>query len=679
MWPVRSEEARGFRFLVGFPLGILLFVSTVHAGSEFTYQGQLQFEGQPVDGTCSFEFSLWNAVSGGTQQGSTLNRSDVTVTDGLFTVQLDFGGAALGSGNRWLQTAVGCTGLSGLVPLSRQPLTAAPYAYLADTVIADAVGTSQIASDAVTTVKIADGTITATDVDTSSVQRRVTGFCAADMAMTYIDEDGTIGCTPTGVLHLPYTDSVGESGAVLSLSNSGSGAGIQGVSASNIGIWGRSGAGSGLAVLTPPGVYGDASASPGVQGTSNSAAGVLGHSVSNSGVGGISTSGDGVLGGSNSGSGVSGNSSSGPGVKGTSVTGRGVEGESFGGNGTGVYGKASPAGDGQNARGVYGESADGRGVSGFSQNSYGVYGSSEDSSTHIDDPFDVPRAGVTGVSSAGNGIGIRGMGDGSQAIAVLGTMSGGGNAVGGIAEGDSGIGVAGTATGASGKGVYGFGTRGVDGYSNQAGATVDGGVVGTSEANNGIGVRGVANTGTQAWAVNGESTNGWAGYFQGKVRVTGDLMVDGLLSKGGGSFKIDHPLDPENKYLSHSFVESPEMKNVYDGIVTLDVDGEALVELPDWFEALNRDFRYQLTCVGGFAPVYIAEEIDGNQFRIAGGDPGLKVSWQVTGIRHDAFAKAHPIIVAEEKPPEEQELYLHPVELGQPASLSVSKIKEAGR
>ncbi len=146
--------------------------------------------------------------------------------------------------------------------------------------------------------------------------------------------------------------------------------------------------------------------------------------------------------------------------------------------------------------------------------------------------------------------------------------------------------------------------------------------------------------------------------------ITGNLSVSGTVSKGGGSFKIDHPLDPENKYLYHSFVESPEMKNVYDGVAALDTRGEAMVDLPVWFEALNRDFRYQLTCIGGFAPVYIAEEIHGNRFRISGGRPGMKVSWQVTGIRRDAYARAHPIQVEEAKPEAERGTYLHPEAFG---------------
>ncbi|PKO17907.1 MAG: hypothetical protein CVU38_21650 [Chloroflexi bacterium HGW-Chloroflexi-1] len=91
------------------------------------------------------------------------------------------------------------------------------------------------------------------------------------------------------------------------------------------------------------------------------------------------------------------------------------------------------------------------------------------------------------------------------------------------------------------------------------------------------------------------------------------------------------------------------MKNIYDGMATLDANGEAVVNLPAWFGALNRDFRYQLTCIGGFAPVYIAEEIQDNQFKIAGGKPDMKVSWQVTGIRQDAYAEQHRIPVEEDK------------------------------
>ena len=92
--------------------------------------------------------------------------------------------------------------------------------------------------------------------------------------------------------------------------------------------------------------------------------------------------------------------------------------------------------------------------------------------------------------------------------------------------------------------------------------------------------------------------------LDGKVKITGNL------EKAGGSFKIDHPLNPANKYLCHSFVESPDMKNVYDGVVVLDNKGKAEIELPDWFGIANKDFRYQLTAIGAPGPnLYIAEEI----------------------------------------------------------------------
>ena len=146
----------------------------------------------------------------------------------------------------------------------------------------------------------------------------------------------------------------------------------------------------------------------------------------------------------------------------------------------------------------------------------------------------------------------------------------------------------------------------------------------------------------------------------------GDVNINGALSKGGGSFKIGDPLDPANKYLYHSFVESPDMMNVYNGNVVLDASGEAVVDFPEWFGVLNRDFRYQLTCIGGFAPVYVAEEISSNRFKIAGGRPGLKVSWQVTGIRQDAWANAHRIPVEEEKEPRLRGYYIHPELYGAP-------------
>lgn len=171
------------------------------------------------------------------------------------------------------------------------------------------------------------------------------------------------------------------------------------------------------------------------------------------------------------------------------------------------------------------------------------------------------------------------------------------------------------------------------------------------------GVYGRTNGASNSYGVYGSAGNGsgnFAGYF------AGDVNVVGTISKSGGGFKIDHPLDPANKYLHHSFVESPDMMNVYNGNVTLDGNGEAVVELPEWFEALNRDFRYQLTAIGAPAPgLYIAEEVSGNQFKIGGGPAAVRVSWQVTGIRKDPFAEANRIPVEEPKSGNEKGTVLH--------------------
>lgn len=171
--------------------------------------------------------------------------------------------------------------------------------------------------------------------------------------------------------------------------------------------------------------------------------------------------------------------------------------------------------------------------------------------------------------------------------------------------------------------------------------------------------------GSARYGVYGRSATGDAGHFDGDVEIAGEL------TKSSGAFKIDHPLDPSNKYLYHSFVESPDMMNIYNGIVTLDSLGQAVVALPPYFEALNMDFRYQLTCIGEYAPVYVAEEISNNRFKVAGGKPGLRVSWQVTGIRKDPFAQAHRIQPEVEKKGEEKGRYLHPNEYGLPETLGL--------
>ena len=183
------------------------------------------------------------------------------------------------------------------------------------------------------------------------------------------------------------------------------------------------------------------------------------------------------------------------------------------------------------------------------------------------------------------------------------------------------------------------------------------GVYGSSSANQGYGLYGIA-SGSAGIGVYAQG-NQYGGYFSGNVHVTGTL------SKSGGAFKIDHPLDPANKYLYHSFVESPDMMNIYNGNVTTDSNGDATITLPDYFEALNRDFRYQLTVIGQFAQAMVSSEVRNNRFSIKTDKPQIKVSWQVTGIRQDAYANANRIKVEEDKPETERGYYLHPQAFGE--------------
>ena len=278
-------------------------------------------------------------------------------------------------------------------------------------------------------------------------------------------------------------------------------------------------------------------------------------------------------------------------------------------------------------------------------------------------------SGVAGIGgNSVNGFGGRGVTarGGSSVLGGIGieALGGSGNSSGGegvrTTGGDSNL-VGGNgmnATGGSGGvlGGDGINATGGDGYFELSG-TGSGGV--GVKAIGGLGFGAGKSGGTAIYAEGGigvdGAARGLAGLFSGNVQVLGTL------SKAGGSFKIDHPLDPENKYLSHSFVESPDMKNIYDGVVSLDANGEALVEMPEWFSALNRDFRYLLTALGAPMPgLYIAEEIADNRFKISGGVAGMKVSWQVTGVRQDAWANKNRIPLEEVKSEKERGFYLHP-------------------
>ncbi|MGA9527715.1 MAG: DNRLRE domain-containing protein [Terriglobales bacterium] len=166
-------------------------------------------------------------------------------------------------------------------------------------------------------------------------------------------------------------------------------------------------------------------------------------------------------------------------------------------------------------------------------------------------------------------------------------------------------------------------------------------------------------------AAPGSDGANYAGNFTGDINVTGRIFA------GTKDFKIDHPLDPANKYLVHASVESSEMMDIYTGNVITDGQGEARVQLPDWFEALNTDFRYQLTVIGQFAQAIVSSEVKNHEFGIRSSVPNVKVSWQITGVRQDAFAKANPMVVEEEKDARLKGFYIHPELYGAPVEKQI--------
>jgi len=282
----------------------------------------------------------------------------------------------------------------------------------------------------------------------------------------------------------------------------------------------------------------------------------------------------------------------------------------------------------------------------------------------------------TGVFGTG-GIGTGGSAGGRGVFGFGGKSTSGSGGYGVVGEGgesdssSAGAGVLGLGGYPSGTGVFGWGRHG----DNAGGAGVS--ALGGLTILNGQGGPGVKTVGGQGRgtgyaggigiiATGGNGADGAAAGLA--ARFEGDVVVTGNLSKGGGSFKIDHPLDPENKYLSHSFVESPDMMNIYNGNITTDANGDAVVQLPEYFQALNRDFRYQLTVIGTLAQSVVAEKIKDNHFRIKTSVPNVEVSWQVTGVRQDAYANSNRIPVVEDKPEQERGSYLHPKAFNQPAS-----------
>jgi len=329
-------------------------------------------------------------------------------------------------------------------------------------------------------------------------------------------------------------------------------------------------------------------------------------------------------------------------------------------------GTSSGLSPGTRTFGVWGDSKDGFGVIGTSSTLDGEYGES-DQGNGVFGKSNI-GFGVVGISSTGTG--VHGESDKEYGVAGLSNKLGGvygygktGGVAGTCDNANGGIGVFGSIL-KSGNGVVGqssdsYGIYALSNNSYAVGAI--GGIAAVYAHNGALNTSGGAQNDVHL------ATQNDAGEFNGNVSVIGNI------TKSGGGFKINHPADPANKYLCHSFVESSDMKNIYDGVVVLDEKGKAEVQLPEWFGPLNKDFRYQLTAIGSPSPnLYVEEELTkNNRFKVAGGKHSMKVSWQITGIRKDPWANTNRLKVEEEKPSNERDYYLHPELYDKPAETSI--------
>lgn len=663
---MRALRANACRLAFGLLLPVSVAVAQTPLETAFTYQGRLRIGGSPTNGIYDLRFRLYDAMLGGAQLGSAACMDDVAVADGLFTVSLDFGAQFAGQA-RFLEIAVraetglNCGNETGFVTLSpRQPLTATPYALFA--LNADKL----------------DGLDSSAFLQSIPVPLTLTGtnpfshIIRGENAATENNSYGVRG-EATGASGITY--------GVYARSLSTSGRGVYGYASATSGTTygGRfeSASTSGRAV------YGTATAASGFTyggyflSDSTSGTGVYGYASAGSGFagGGVfqsdSADGYGVFVETTATSGATyggyfvNASTSGRAVYGLAVA---TSGATYGGSfqsdstgGIGVYGRAS-AGSGSTVGGRfrsdsvagYGVIADTTATSGTtyggrfesaSTSGRGVYGYASASSG--------TTYGVYGEGNSPTGYAGYFLGSGGDALYVENSASG--RAVRAVSTADTALwalttsgvaGVDGRNAGATGRGVYGYAT---------APTGTNYGVYGRTASSSGYGVYALGNMG----------------------------------ASGTKSFQIDHPDDPENKYLLHYSAESPEVINFYRGTVALNEHGEAVVELPQYFARINKTPSYQLTAVGAPMPnLHVAEKISDDalgagatagpsdaapicSFRIAGGVPGGEVSWRVEAVRNDLRMRLHGAPVEREKVGPERGKYLHPEYYGQPPEMGI--------
>lgn len=270
--------------------------------------------------------------------------------------------------------------------------------------------------------------------------------------------------------------------------------------------------------------------------------------------------------------------------------------------------------------------------------------------------------------------GVHGLAEGTNASGVWGQANRGTDATGVYGASRTGVGVAGFGP----IGAYGEGTVGTVGYS----ATLDGsgvlgiaevdclaGVSGIATAVDGVGVFGRADDGVNAAGIYGESTTGHAGYFEGKVTTTGGIFSPAAFTQ------VDHPADPADRWYRQALMGSFEQVTVLSGNAVTGANGRAVVRVPAIFEQTHEDVRYQLTPIGRSAAPFIARELADGRFTIDAGAEGVRISWQLTGLRADASARSRRLEVESPKRGDERGRYLEPELYGRTTARSIGALR----
>lgn len=382
----------------------------------------------------------------------------------------------------------------------------------------------------------------------------------------------------------------------------------------------------------------------------------------------------------------------------TAATGfvNGLRGDAVSTNGRGVYGTASGS---QSSAGYFENTGNGTGLT-VTARYNGIRAEAEQSGSSAMAIFgkssstsvDFPGYGVVGESNNERGSGVRGV---NRSTAANGYFGAGGTfvslnegGVGAIGYGKTGMvgdgeewggrfwssyddmtGLFGFSYGFSGSGIGGeFGTNGPTGraifaktYANSGQSYGGRFEVESGDARAVYALASATSASATPYGVRGQASTSTTGYG---VYAVGDLG-----SSGVKTFRIDHPADPANKYLLHYSSESPFPQNFYSGNVTTNASGYAWVELPEYFQSINANFKYQLTVLGKtFAQAIVSEEIQGNRFQIHTNQPGIKVSWRIEADRNDMRIKVRRPKDVEDKTGVERGLYQHPEYYNQSAS-----------